>query len=142
MKIMCFRSVLPLLLFIFSISFLTSVEATTHTWLGGIGSWTQAANWDTGLVPTSGDKAIIPSGECRVKNGIVHIHDVEILAGATLKVAPTGILFFDFNTTGTAIDNSGTFLVFGSCVILNITKHIYIICFIIKILIHIFELYD
>ncbi len=102
--------------------FFSSSFATTHTWLGGVGSWHQAAKWDTGLVPIAGDEVIIPSGVCKIKPGQTgYAKGIEIQTGATFKIAQTGSLITDNTTDGTAIDNNGTCLILGHCVIQNVT---------------------
>ncbi len=100
-----------------------STKATDCLWYGGIGVWDEPTNWDCGLVPGLGDKAIITAGKVflDIAGGVV-IDELELLDGEiepattsdliikTSMVWKDGVILCDvLIDDGATLDISGAF---------------------------------
>ena len=89
---------ITIVLFLMTILFFSSphtVQAAICTWTGGSGNWNEAANWSCGLVPGSGDDAIINNG------GTVTLTANASVSSLTLS---NGTLTGSYNLTADTID--------------------------------------
>ncbi|MBK9103480.1 MAG: thrombospondin type 3 repeat-containing protein [Saprospiraceae bacterium] len=106
-----------------SLSFSLCLQAQSlNTWIGGVGNWNVASNWDLGVVPFPSQDVLIPGNGDRVSinlNVIANCGSISITdPGATLWVL--GTLNIDPNQNTDGIINDGSILVFGQGTI-NIT---------------------
>lgn len=46
------------------------LHSVSYTWLGGTGSWTDTSQWTPTGFPTSGDNALINSGQANISSPI------------------------------------------------------------------------
>jgi len=67
----------------------------TRTWLGGTGSWTDAAKWDGGVIPGLGDTAVVGSGVCYVSN---YVACANLTVNGTAKLIAGGCLLSGLTT--------------------------------------------
>ncbi len=96
----------------------TPPEPTVPTFVGvGMSSWTNPANWSTGVVPGAGDEAVVPVGARRSSTGrtpstsasltvageLFVFGELTILDSSTIDA--TGVLWVE-NGGGTTIDGS------------------------------------
>ncbi|RKD91798.1 G8 domain-containing protein [Mangrovibacterium diazotrophicum] len=72
--------------------------------------WNTASTWDSGVVPTSADDVIIPSGSTITINGSAVCQNITIEAGGTLVMASGATLAVegDFTNNGTFEAGTGT----------------------------------
>ena len=87
-----------------SSSSLSSGASGGHaTWTGGgsSSSWGDSANWDTGVVPSSSDTAVIPAGSSLVANSSINVANLFIQSGASLALGSNSL------TVSGTIENDG-----------------------------------
>lgn len=121
------KTTLPKLLFLFTFLFLSpSLFAVTITWTGAGANnlWSNTANWDIGIVPTSADDVILPAGA-----GVVRFNysnrkakSIAISAGTTLRIINGAKLRLISAGTTIGVNNDGTLDVRGTLVIENTTS--------------------
>ena len=112
----------PLLIIILFASF-TTINATTITWLGGNASWDDKSQWDTGVVPTSGDDVIIPSGYCKIYSGDIEgARSVEVQSAARLYLYNGGSLEISGAVDDDGLHNMGRVYIYGILAINDITQ--------------------
>jgi len=112
-----------LLLFTLLAGGVFQVNAALVTYNGGgaAGVWNDAANWDSGAVPTAADDVVISGSSNSVTLSITAtVQSVEIKSGATLTIAAAGILnlgnddgggtngALDLDSTSGEVINNGT----------------------------------
>jgi hypothetical protein len=74
-----------------------TLSATTYTWTGNSSnSWTNGANWSSGIVPGAANAVIIPSGRPNnpvIANGVLaNCKSITVSPGATITIATGGNL--------------------------------------------------
>ena len=76
-------------------------QATDYYWYGGTtGFWNNANNWSPVGIPTTGDRAFIPSGICRIPHGYsAHADQLHISAGAELINRRNGYIYLHSGTS-------------------------------------------
>jgi len=112
----------PLLIIFLFIS-LTTINAATVTWLGGNSAWDNAAQWDTGTVPSYGDDVIIPSGYCKIYNGDSEgATSVEVQSSARLYIYNGGSLEISGAVDNHGLHNMGRVYHYGKLAINSITQ--------------------
>lgn len=72
----------------------TGVQAGVITWGGGTGTWNTPANWQGGVLPTTGDTAVIGSGRPQINVTLAPAPDL-------IRVDSLGTAYF----TGASITN-------------------------------------
>lgn len=112
------------LTFIFLLSFLLNINATTINWIGGTGDWNVASNWSNTTIPTSNDDVEINSGSVTIPSSYSAMaRSVLIAATCDLTINSTGSLTILLTSSGIVLDNSvsinGTFNNQGDLIITN-----------------------
>jgi hypothetical protein len=72
-----------------------SVQATNYTWTGNSSSfWNNANNWSPVGIPSTGDRATINSGLCRIPHGYhAHVDAVTIGVNGEMIIRSSGRLY-------------------------------------------------
>jgi hypothetical protein len=97
-----------LLIILISLLFLSHTYAVTINWIGGTGDWFNAANWDTGNIPTLNDDVFINSGNVFINNYEVgEASAVTIGAGASLELESRGTLIIEIDYYTSGLLNNG-----------------------------------
>ncbi len=81
-------------------------NTNTTVWTG-IGDWNNLANWSQGI-PTIESVAVIENGEVTIQNAVATSRNIEIKAGATVKIMPQNPL-----TVADTLINDGLLQVFS-----------------------------
>lgn len=77
-------------------------EANTITWGGGTGNWNTPANWTGGILPTTGDTAVVNSGRPTVNATLSPAPDV-------IQVNTDGTAYFTASNTNSFVLSGGKF---------------------------------
>jgi hypothetical protein len=109
------KRIVTLLSLLFFIVFSPSIlRGTTYTWLGNVGNWNDATQWDLGLVPSSTDDIKINQGSVTLTSNVT-LNSIELNGGTVTGNYNILVTTFFEQKGGTL---SGT----GSCTIAGIFR--------------------